>query len=64
MKNTILFIALIAISFTACTSNSSIESTYDSTVIDTTVIPQNDSTAIQTPVSQDSLATTPNVLVP
>ena len=45
MKNTILFLALVAIGFTACTSNSSTESTSDSTVVDSAAV-ATDSTAL------------------
>lgn len=38
MKNTILFLALIAIGFTACTSTPSTNTTSDSTVVDSTVV--------------------------
>ena len=45
MKNTILFLALVAIGFTACNSNPLTESTSDSTVVDSTIV---DSAAVAT----------------
>ena len=59
MKNTILFLTLIAIGFTACTSTTSTTSTTDSTIVDSTavdsiVLHKGDSVAVQTPVTPDS----------